>query len=112
MASAPTPEEFLNDTTQNATSPGITDATGDISDAVASQMLGSAEFAGLFVLGLFGFTLWKADVSTDVGAVVLIPTVFTLARYGWLPGGQGILTGAIFALAGIVSFGLIKYLQR
>jgi hypothetical protein len=84
----------------------------ELGDVFLGQLAGSTQLGGLFGLTIMGYMLYKADVGEDIGAAVMIPTVFFLASEGFLPYGQGIIYAMILAVSGIFIFGLIKYADR
>lgn len=90
----------------------LSEFSRNVGDAFASQAAGSVELAGLMGLTLMGFMLFRSDVSEEVSASVMVPSVFFLASQGYLPYGQGIIYSMLLAVAAIFIFGIIKYADR
>lgn len=81
-----------------------------IGDLGASTM-GSFDLVGIVLLFIFTVALYKANVSLDTGAAMMIPTLFVLARFDLLPGGSGVLYGITLSIAGLFAYGLFRYFR-
>lgn len=90
----------------------LSEFSGRVGDTFASQAAGSVELGGLLALSMIGFMLFRSDVSEEVSASVMIPTVFFMASQGYLPYGQGIIYAMLLVIAGVFIFGVIKYADR
>ena len=99
-------------TNASTSSRSVDSYLGDFAEVFSSQFAGSTELTGVAALTLMGFMLFKADVSEDVSAAVLVPATFLFASEGFLPYGQGVLYALILSISGIFIFGLIKYIDR
>jgi len=80
---------------------------GDVGAAAG----GSFDIIGIFLLFIFAFGLYKSNVSVDVSAAMMIPTLFVLARFDLLPGGSGVLYGFTLTITGLFAYGLYRYFR-
>lgn len=101
-----------NLTDSNSTGMGLNETMGYFGETIPTGALGSASFAGIFILAIFAIALWRADASLDTSATIMVPTMFFLGSYGFMPYGEGIIFGLVLAIAGIFSFGIIKFAFR
>lgn len=83
-----------------------------LSEVYLGNVAGSVELGSMLFLSLIGYSLFRADVSGDISAAVLIPLTFVLASEGFLPFGDGLVYGMILAVSGVFIFGVIKYADR
>jgi len=98
---------------------GMNESAFNLSVSQAEKMVGdvgaaaggSFDIIGFFLLFIFAFALYKSNVSLDVSAAMMIPTLFVLARFDLLPGGSGVLYGITLSIAGLFAFGLYRYFR-
>jgi len=97
-----------NTTNNTAQGIGFQDITNTVGVNIGEKALGSPEIAGMLLLMISGFTLYRSGASLDISAAVMIPTVFFLADFGYLPMGEGLVYGVLLTAAALLSFGLAK----
>jgi len=95
--------------TSNVTSTGVSNAIGEL---LGDFTFGAYPLIGFVFLAGFVYALWKSNVSLDVGATVMVPTLFVFGKYGLLPGGASTSYGLLLAVGGLFIAGLIKYFGR
>jgi len=106
-------KNITNNSAINNTSPDIglnqtASKIGDLGPAIA----GAPEYAGLLILIIAGGGLFKAEVSTDVSGVILVPLALFLSINGYMPVPNSIIYGILVGIASLVGFGLFRYAFR
>lgn len=106
-------KNITNNSAINSTSPDLAinetaKKVGDIGPAIA----GTPEYAGLLMIILFGAGLFKAEVSTDVAGVILVPMALFLSMEGFFPTPNGVIYGILIGIASLVGFGLFRFAFR
>jgi len=96
--------------TTNSTAQGVEfqEITNIVGLNIGEKALGSPEIAGMMLLMISGFTLYRSGASLDISAAVMVPSVFFLADYGYLPMGEGLVYGVLLTGAALLSFGIAK----
>lgn len=102
--------ENLTAATNESTHLTINETASTIGGTVAGTGIGSRPLTGLVLLAGTTYILYDFDASVDQGASLLVPLLFILGRYGFLPYGQGIEYGALVAIAGIISYGITRWM--
>jgi len=105
--------------TQNLSQLNSTDPSGSMNLTVQQlsqevgkameQGIGDPHLLGLLMLAVEGYMLYEGDVGLDGATAVVVPTLFLFGQYGLLPMGQGTIYGALLAVAGLFTAGLLRY---
>jgi len=106
-------KNVTNNTAINSTSPdmGINQTASKIGD-IGPAVAGTPEYFGLLMLIFTGAGLFKAEVSTDVSGVILVPMALFLSINGYMPVPNGIIYGILVGIASMVGFGIFRYAFR
>jgi len=106
-------KNITNNSQINNTSPdlGLNETAGKIGE-IGPALAGTPEYAGLLMMILFGAGLFKADVSTDVAGVIMVPTALFLSMEGFFPTPDGVIYGVLIGIASLVGFGLFRFAFR
>lgn len=71
--------------------------------------LGTRHLAGIMILGIIIFALYKFKAGLDVWFSITPATIFILAEFGYLPLANTLMTLSLLSIAGMLTYGISQY---